>query len=118
MRRLAEGPVSWGLPIFVMGEFLRVVTHPRVLDPPTNVGTAIGVLEGLLQSRSVQLLIPGRRYWEILRDVVRDAKARGNLVHDAEIVAVCMEHGADAILTEDRDFLRFPSVSIRRLATS
>lgn len=77
------------------------------------------MLEGLLQSRSVQLLTPGKRYWEILRGVVRDAKARGNLVHDAQIVAVCMEHGAETVLTEDRDFLRFPSMSIRRLeATS
>jgi len=39
----------------------------------------------------------------------------GNLVFDAQIVAVCREGGASELLTEDRDFARFPGFRMRRL---
>jgi predicted nucleic acid-binding protein len=44
-----------------------------------------------------------------------EAGSRGNLVFDAQIVAVCREHGAGTLLTEDRDFRRFSGISVRRL---
>ncbi|MBI2237766.1 MAG: PIN domain-containing protein [Actinobacteria bacterium] len=115
LRDLAEGPAAWALPVFVIGEFLRVVTHPRILDPPSRETDAALAIDGLLESRSLRVLSPGERYWALLRDAVIEAGARGNLVLDAEIVAVCREHGATTILTEDRDFRRFSGISVRRL---
>lgn len=100
----------------MIGEFLRVVTHPRILDPPSRQEDAIGAVEALLGSASVRLLSPGERYWELLRKAALEARARGNLIIDAEIVAVCQEYGATTILTEDRDFRRFSGISVRRLA--
>jgi predicted nucleic acid-binding protein len=44
-----------------------------------------------------------------------EAHAIGNLVFDAQIVAVCREVGVSALLTEDRDFDRFPGFSTLRL---
>jgi predicted nucleic acid-binding protein len=41
---------------------------------------------------------------------VREAKARGNLAFDAQIAAVCVEHGARDVWTFDRDFSRFPEL--------
>lgn len=101
--------------MFVIGEFLRVVTHPRILDPPSRETAAVDAIGALLESDSVRVLSPGERYWALLREAVVEAGARGNLVLDAEIVAVCREHGATTILTEDRDFRRFPRISVRRL---
>ncbi len=114
---LAEGPAAWALPIFVLAEFLRVVTHPR-MTPPTPTSDAVRVLDRLLDSPSVQLLSPGTRYWEILKEATGDAAVRGNLFIDAQIAAVCLEHGATTILTEDRDFRRFESITVRRLGPS
>ena len=37
---LAEGPALWGIPVFCLGEFLRVVTHPCLFDPPFEIGEA------------------------------------------------------------------------------
>ena len=34
---LAEGFEPWALPVFCLGEFLRVVTHPKVFDPPSTL---------------------------------------------------------------------------------
>jgi len=112
LRRLAEGNLPWGLPVFCVGEFVRIATHPRVLDPPSTLDEALGALEGLLQSPSVRLLSPGAHYPSLFREAVRAADARGNLAFDAQIAAVCREHGAARLLTLDRDFARFPGLQI------
>lgn len=112
IKHLAEGNVPWGLPVFCLGEFLRVVTHPRVLDPPSSLDQARSALEGLLQSPTLRVLNPGPRYPELFLEAVRSADARGNMVFDAQIAAVCWEHGASRFLTVDRDFTRFPGIHL------
>jgi predicted nucleic acid-binding protein len=51
----------------------------------------------------------GARHWVILRGVLRDADARGNLVPDAHLAAIAIEHGA-TVATRDRGFARFRNV--------
>lgn len=104
---LAEGSGPWGLPVFCIGEFVRVITHPRVFDPPSSLDQAAAALESLLASPSLQVLVPGADYPRHFLDCVREADARGNLAFDAQIVAVCRENGCDRLLTLDRDFARF-----------
>jgi toxin-antitoxin system PIN domain toxin len=115
LRTLAEGSAPWGLPVFVIGEFLRVATHPRVLHPPSSLEEASAAIDALLASPSLRILSPGERYWTLLRETLLEAGSRGNLVFDAQIVAVCREHGAGTLLTEDRDFRRFTGIRIARL---
>ncbi len=115
LAELAEGDDAWALPVFVLGEFLRVVTHPRIFDPPSPRAVAVEAVEALLASPSVQILHPGARFWPLLRAALDEAGGAGNLVLDAEIAAVCREHGVTTILTEDRDFRRFPSITPRSL---
>lgn len=110
LRHLAEGPAPWGLPVFVLGEFVRVVTHPRVFDPPSRLGTALDFLDALLESPSARLLTPGARFPALLRSCAEGAGVRGNLAFDAQIAAVCVEGGAARLLTRDRDFHRFQQV--------
>lgn len=112
IRHLAEGRVPWGLPVFCVGEFVRVSTHPRVLDPPSTLSQAVGTLESLLESPTARVLSPGPRYPELFFETLRTGDARGNLAFDAQIAAVCLEHGADRLLTLDRDFDRFPGLEI------
>ena len=116
LRRLAEGHEAWAVPIFCVGEFLRVVSHDRVFDPPTPVADALAAVDSLLSSPSSRLLVPGERYLPLLRTVIEQADVRGNLVFDAQIAAVCLEHGAQTLLTEARDFTRFTGISVLTLA--
>lgn len=118
LRELAAGPAAWGLPGFCIGEYLRVVTHPRLFDPPTSRAEALRSVDTLLESPSVRLLAPGPRYWLLLREAIEEARATGNAILDAQIVAVCMEHGATTILSEDRGFERFAAIKPRRLASA
>jgi toxin-antitoxin system PIN domain toxin len=110
---LAEGAAAWALPVFVIGEFLRVITHPRVFDPPHTIEEATEAVERLLASPSVHVLAPAERWPGLVAEAMREGKARGNLVFDAQIVAVCREHGVTALLTEDRDFDRFELPTMR-----
>ena len=112
LQHLAEGVIPWGIPVFCLGEFVRVATHPRVLDPPSTIAEASGALEGLLRSPSVRILSPGPHFPALLFEALREADARGNLAFDAQIAAVCREHGATQILTHDRDFARFAGLRL------
>lgn len=112
VRYLAEGVLPWGIPVFCLGEFIRVVTHPRVMDPPSSLDQALNALEGLVESSSVRILCPGTGFFELFCTMLRDADARGNLAFDAQIAAVCLEQGASKLLTFDRDFKRFLGLEI------
>ena len=109
---LAEGSRPWGLPIFCLGEFLRVVTHRRVFTPPTAMRNALGALESLLESPSVRLLVPGERFWSFFHSTISQGQATGNVVFDAQIVAVCLEHGVDSLISEDRGLKRFGNIHV------
>lgn len=115
LRALAEGVHAWALPVFCIGEFIRVVTHPRIFDPPSTVDQALGALGGLLASPSVRVLYPGPEYPKLYADCVREADARGNLAFDAQIAAVCEEYSVSELLTMDRDFDRFSNIRVRSL---
>ncbi|MBM4319726.1 MAG: type II toxin-antitoxin system VapC family toxin [Deltaproteobacteria bacterium] len=112
---LAEGLIPWGLPVFCLGEFVRVVTHRRVFDPPSSVDQAMQAVRALLQSPSLRLLNPGPEYPLHFEEAVREGRAVGNLVFDAQIAAICREHGVETLLTDDHDFSRFPALRILSL---
>jgi predicted nucleic acid-binding protein len=80
------------------------------------VEEAFASIESLLASPAARLLMPGDRYLQNLRDVIARSGVRGNLVFDAQIAAVCLEHGATTLLTEDRDFTRFQGIKPLSLA--
>ena len=107
---LVAGGTPWGIPVFCIGEFLRVVTNRSFFPVPTPLDVALDTIDGLLRSPSVRLLRPGESYWGIFRRVALQANVSGNLVFDAQIVAVCLEHGYRAIVSDDRDMRRFDGI--------
>ncbi len=110
---LAEGSAPWALPWPVVYEFVRVVTHPRVFDPPSPLDAVLRDLESLLASPSLTLLGEGPGHVRQMGEQLRAGSAAGNLAHDAHIAALVVEHGASELLTVDRDFARFPGVRAR-----
>ena len=112
LSRLAECGEPWSIPVFCLGEFVRVATHRRVFDPPSTIAQALDAIDALLASPSLKLLAPSPSHWPLLRAAIMMGKAAGNLVFDAQIAAICREHGVARLLTEDRDFLRFPFISV------
>ena len=113
LRRLAEGTEAWAIPWPCIYEFLRVITHAKVFHPPTSVEVALEDLASLLASPSLILLGEGPRHFSHLRRAVEAGEVRGNLVHDAHIAALAIEHGVTELWTLDRDFDRFPGLKAR-----
>ena len=109
---LAEGPAPWAIPWPCVYEFLRVVTHPRVFDPPVPAAHALADLRRILAAPTLLMLREGSRHLETMERVMESSGATGNLVHDAHIAALCLENGVSELLTGDRDFARFPELRI------
>ena len=113
LRNLAEGRGPWALPWPCIYEFLRVVTHPRVFDPPTQLEEALDDLGSLTEAPSLVLLGEGPGHFTHLRHMVSSGRTIGNLAHDAHIAALIREHGVDELWTTDKDFARFVGLRIR-----
>lgn len=112
---LAEAPSQWGIPVFCIGEFVRIITHPKVFDPPFTAEEACEALARVLASPSAVVLCPGPEYPVLFSEEIRESNAIGNLVFDAQIAALCREWGISRLLTEDRDFDRFKNLRVERL---
>lgn len=112
---LAESPARWAIPVFCIGEFMRVITHPRLFHSPHSAAEACEALSRLLASPSLTVLCPGSSYPVLLTEAIREADAVGNLVFDAQIVALCREGGVSQLVTEDRDFDRFKGLNAVRI---
>ena len=118
LTELAEGVDSWAIPVFCIPEFVRVATHRRVFQPPSTLEQAFDFLSSLIASPSCVVLRPGPMFVDLLRETSQQADARGNLIFDSQIAALCREHGVSTVLTRDHDFRRFAPLEVRLLEVS
>ena len=86
--------------------FLRLSTHPAVFPRPLSSEQAIGALERWIAAPPAVIVEPARRHLALLRGLVGASGAGGNLVSDAHLAALALEHGA-TVLSFGRDFGRF-----------
>ncbi|HEY1362793.1 MAG TPA: TA system VapC family ribonuclease toxin [Xanthobacteraceae bacterium] len=110
---LAAGSAPWAIPWPCLHEFLAVVTHPRIYDPPTPVAVALDQVEAWLEVPSLVLLAETEQYWSALRSVVTSSRITGARIHDARVAALCRHHGIRELWSADRDFGRFSGLAVR-----
>jgi uncharacterized protein len=95
-----------GLPWSSLTAFVRIATHPRALRTPLGAADAWAYVEDWLDAPAAWVPQPGRGHRDILGRLVRELDLRGNLVTDAVLAALCVEHGL-SIVSADSDFARF-----------
>lgn len=113
MVELAEGRAPWAIPWPCIHEFLAIVTHPRIYNPPTPLENAIDQVEAWLESPTLVVLSESADYWLLLRATLLSGRVSGPQVHDARIVTVCQQHGVSELWSADRDFGRFSGLTVR-----
>jgi hypothetical protein len=98
-----------GLPWPSLLGFVRLVTNPRVFERPEEVGAAWRQVESWLDCPSVWVPLPTERHREILGPLIARTTGRANLVPDAHLAALAIEHGL-LLCSTDGDFARFPDL--------
>ena len=99
-----------GLPWQSLTAFVRIATHPRALREPLAPGEAWTFVEEWLDADVTWSPGPGRSHQAILGRLIRDLDLRANLVSDAVLAALCIEHGL-AMVSADSDFARFREIA-------
>ena len=96
----------------VLGAFIRIGTNPRVFERPLSTDQAIDRVQGWIDQPCTRLIRPSERHWEVFKGLLESGQARGNLVTDARIAALAIEHGCE-LASSDSDFSRFPGLKWR-----
>jgi toxin-antitoxin system PIN domain toxin len=101
-----------GLPWQSLTSFLRIATHPRAFGRPVGPADAWARVDDWLSASVAWIPEPGERHASILGDLVVRHHVTGNLMPDAQLTALALEHGL-TIYSADSDFARFPEVEWR-----
>ena len=105
-----NGDVRVGFPWHCLVGFTRIATHSRVFASPMSAREAWGFVEDWLDQDMAWIPLPTDRHRRVLGRLVVEQHATGNLVSDAHLAALAIEHGV-AICSFDTDFARFPEVT-------
>lgn len=100
LEQIINGTAAYGVSDIVLSGFLRIVTHPRVFNPPSTLEDALAFVRQVREQPNAVLLSPGPRHWSIFVQLCTEAGVRGNLVPDAYLAALAMESGSDWITTD------------------
>jgi toxin-antitoxin system PIN domain toxin len=107
-----SGAEPFGVSELVLSSFVRIVTNRRVYLEPATPVQAMEFCDVVLAAPAAVPLRPGARHWGIFAGLVRDSGARANLVPDAFLAALALEHGATWV-TNDAGYRRFPGLTVR-----
>ena len=86
--------------------FLRLSTRPGIFARPLPIESALGIVDAWLHHPAAQVLATTERHAGILGRLLLGAGEGGNLVSDAHLAAMAIEHNAE-LASFDRDFARF-----------
>ncbi len=98
-----------GLPWPSLLGFLRIATNPRVLQNPESLAEAWGQVAAWLDCEVAWIPQPTDRHRAILESLLVAPGMQGNLIPDAHLAALAIEHGL-LLYSTDGDFARFPTL--------
>ncbi len=107
---LASSGAPWAIAWPSVHEFLAIVTHPKVYDPPSPLPVALDAIRAWQQSPGLRFLGEGPGYLDTLAQQATAGKIKGPKIHDARIAAICLHHGIKRLWSADRDFSSFPDL--------
>jgi len=111
-----DGQLSGSDPVclcwLVLSAFIRIGTNPRVFEQPLSLEQALTRVQSWLDQPCTRVVRPTERHWTVFRQMLVGGQAVANLVTDAYLAALAIEHGCE-LATTDSDFARFPKLKWR-----
>ena len=104
-----SGTETVGLPWQSLWAFLRISTNKQIYAAPLTREQAIDVVEDWMELPQLQLMVPGDKHWELLKEMLLKGRVRGPQSTDAQLAAITIEHGG-ILYTADHGFARFPGL--------
>ena len=86
--------------------FVRIGTNPKLFSKPMNIQQVENTLGKLLAQKNVKLVSPTSKHWQISTKLLKETKANGDLVMDAHLASLAIEHDA-RLASTDSDFKLF-----------
>lgn len=105
-----NGAAPVGIPWPSLLAFLRIATNPRAFRRPLTVAAAWEQVSGWLSATTVWTPEPTERHADVLGKLLALPGVYGNLVPDAHLAALAIEHGL-TLCSTDGDFARFPGLA-------
>jgi toxin-antitoxin system PIN domain toxin len=101
-----SGTETVGLCWPVLTAFIRIGTNPRILRRPLSGKEAIERVQSWFAQPFVRIIQPTEHHWAIFQQMLRSGSATANLVPDAHLAALAVEHNC-VLYSADADFSRF-----------
>lgn len=109
LTNVLNGPQRVGLPWQVLGAFVRIATNPRASERPLSPQAAWTHVEDWLALGTVWVPNPTEHHSRVLGSLITSYQLRGNLITDAQLAALAIEHGL-TVCSADTDFARFGEI--------
>jgi uncharacterized protein len=93
----------------VLSAYIRIGTNPRVFERPLTLRRALTRVQSWLDQPVTRLIHATERHWTVLQECLASGQAVGNLVTDAHLAALAIQHGC-TLMSTDTDFAKFPRV--------
>jgi toxin-antitoxin system PIN domain toxin len=107
-----NGPRRVAIPWPSVLAFLRLTTNPRVTGRPLSPAQAWHHVEDWFASPVAWAPVPTEGHRQLLGRLVTELQLGANLIPDAHLAALAMEHGLE-VCSADADFARFPDLRWR-----
>jgi uncharacterized protein len=104
-----NGDQRIGIPWQSLGAFLRIATRHTVFSQPLAPTEAWRQIEDWLANDLVWIPTPTPHHAKVLGDLIKHHHPTGNLITDAQLAALAIEHGIE-VCSADTDFARFTEV--------
>ena len=96
----------------VLTAFIRIGTNVRLHKRPLTLKEAVDRVQSWLEQPGVRILTPTEQHWAVFQRMLRAGNATANLVSDAHLAALAVEHNC-TLASSDMDFTRFRGLKWR-----
>jgi len=93
----------------VLNAFIRIGTNHRLQQRPLSLREVCERVQSWFEQPCVRLIQPTEHHWSIFQRMLKEANATGNLVSDAHLAALAIEHNC-VLHSTDADLARFPNL--------